>query len=87
MVHGEEVMAQRLRAIYQNGAFVPQSPCDLPENSEVDLVIEGPHVLPPLVTDPDERKRIMEELVQNMRDNPIPENAPHFTREELHERR
>jgi hypothetical protein len=79
-------MAQRLRAIYQNGAFVPQSPCDLPENSEVDLVVEGPRVLPALVTDPDERKRIMEELVQNMRDNPIPENAPHFTRDELHER-
>lgn len=38
-------MAQRLRAIYQNGAFVPQAPCDLPENSEVDLVIEKPHVL------------------------------------------
>jgi predicted DNA-binding antitoxin AbrB/MazE fold protein len=80
-------MAQRLRAIYQNGAFVPQSPCDLPENLEVDLVIERPHLLTPLVTDSEERKRIMEELVQNMRDKPIPENAPHFTREELHERR
>jgi predicted DNA-binding antitoxin AbrB/MazE fold protein len=80
-------MAQRLRAIYQKGAFVPQAPCDLPENSEVDLVIERPRVLPPLVSDPDERKRILEELVQNMRDNPIPEDAPHFTREELHERR
>jgi predicted DNA-binding antitoxin AbrB/MazE fold protein len=82
----EKVMAQRLRAIYQNGAFVPQSPCGLPENAEVDLVIEMPHLLQPLVTDPDDRVRIMEELVQNMRDNPLPENAPHFTREELHER-
>ena len=80
-------MAQRLKAIYQNGAFIPRSPCDLPENSEVDLVIEKPHILPPLETDPEERKRILEELVQNMRDNPIPEDAPHFTREELHERR
>lgn len=80
-------MAQRLRAIYQNCAFILKSPCDLPENSEVDLVIESPRVLPPLVTDPDERKRILEKLVKNMRDNPIPANAPHFTREELHERR
>ena len=80
-------MAQRLKAIYQNGAFIPRSPCDLPENSEVDLVIEKPHILPPLETDPEERERILEELVQNMRDNPIPEDAPHFTREELHERR
>lgn len=88
MVHREKVMAQRLRAIYQNGAFVPQSPCDLPENSEVDLVIEKPHVLPPLVTDPEERKRILEQMVERMRSNPIPADAPrHFTREELHERR
>ncbi|MGB9181949.1 MAG: antitoxin family protein [Pyrinomonadaceae bacterium] len=80
-------MSQRVRAIYQNGAFIPQVPCDLPENSEVELVIESPRVLPPLVTDPEERKRIMEELIQNMRSNPLPENAPRFTREELHERR
>lgn len=81
-------MAQRLRAIYQNGAFVPQSPCDLPENSEVDLVVENPRVLPPLVTDPAERKRILERMVERMRANPIPADAPrHFTREELHERR
>ena len=80
-------MAQRLKAIYQNGAFVPQSPCDLPENSEVDLVIE-PRVLQPLVTDPEERKRILDQLVDRMRANPIPADAPrHFTREELHERR
>ena len=81
-------MAQRLKAIYQNGAFIPQSPCDLPENSEVDLVIERPHVLPPLVTDPEERKRILAQLVERMRSNPIPAEAPlRFTREELHERR
>lgn len=81
-------MAERLRAIYQNGAFVPQAPCDLPENSEVDLVIERFHVLPPLVKDPEERKRILEQLVGRMVSNPIPAAAPrHFTREELHERR
>ena len=81
-------MVQRLKAVYQNGAFIPQAPCDLPENSEVELIIEVPGVLPPTVTDPEERKRILEELIQNMRDNPIPANAPaRFTREELHERR
>jgi len=81
-------MVQRLKAVYQNGAFVPQTPCDLPENSEVELIIEGPRVLPPTITDPEERKRIIEELIQSMRDNPISDNAPtRFTREELHERR
>jgi predicted DNA-binding antitoxin AbrB/MazE fold protein len=80
-------MSQRLKAIYQNGAFIPQVPCDLPENSEVELIIETPRVLPPTVTDLEERKRLLKELVQNMRDNPIPADAPRFTREELHERR
>jgi len=80
-------MSQRLRAIYQNGAFIPQSPCDLPENSEVELIIETPRVIPPKVTDPEERKRILAEMVERMRANPIPADAPHFTREELHERR
>jgi predicted DNA-binding antitoxin AbrB/MazE fold protein len=79
-------MSQRLKAIYRNGAFIPQGPCDLPENSEVELIIESPGVLQPTVTDPEERKRILRELIQNMRDNPVPANAPRFTREELHER-
>lgn len=80
-------MAQRLRAIYQNGAFIPQTPCDLPENSEVELTIHDPYTIQPTVTDPQERARILKEVVQRMKDNPIPADAPHFTREELHERR
>ena len=81
-------MSQTFRAIYRDGAFVPQVPYDLPEGTEVELTIHSPRVLPPTVTDPEERKRIMAELIQNMRDNPIPADAPRrFTREELHERR
>jgi predicted DNA-binding antitoxin AbrB/MazE fold protein len=80
-------MSQRVRAIYQKGTFVPQEPCDLPEGSEVELTIHEPRISPPTVIDPEERKRILSELIQNMRDNPIPADAPRFTREELHERR
>ena len=80
-------MSQRVRAIYQQGAFIPQEPCDLPEGSQVELIIENPHIIPPVVTDPEERKRILERMVERMRANPIPANAPRFTREELHERR
>jgi len=80
-------MSQRLKAIYREGAFIPQMPCDLPEGAEVELTIHEANTLPPKVTDPEERKRIMSELIQNMLDNPIPANAPRFTREELHERR
>ena len=81
-------MAQSLKAIYRNGAFIPQTPCDLPEGAEVELTVHAAHTIPPVVTDPAERARIMEELIQNMRNNPIPADAPRrFTREELHERR
>jgi predicted DNA-binding antitoxin AbrB/MazE fold protein len=81
-------MSQTVKAIYRDGAFIPQAPCDLPEGAEVELTINGPHVLPPTVTDPEERKRIMDELIHNMKSNPIPADAPpRFTREELHERR
>ncbi len=80
-------MVQRLKAVYQNGAFIPQVPCDLPEGSKVELTIHDPHTIPPSVPDPEERKRIINRMIERMRANPIPANAPHFTREELHERR
>jgi predicted DNA-binding antitoxin AbrB/MazE fold protein len=80
-------MSQRIRAVFHDGAFVPQQPCDLPEGSEVELIVERSHVLPPEEKDPDERKRILKEVVEDMRSNPFPENAPRFTREDLHERR
>jgi predicted DNA-binding antitoxin AbrB/MazE fold protein len=80
-------MSQTLKAIYRDGAFIPQTPCDLPDGAEVELTVH-PYVIPPKVTDPEERKRIMDELIQNMKSNPIPADAPRrFTREELHERR
>lgn len=80
-------MSQRLKAIYREGVFIPQTPCDLPEDSEVELIIEEPRVIPPAVTDPLERRRILNRMVERMRANPIPANAPRFTREELHKRR
>ena len=80
-------MSQTLKAIYRDGAFIPQTPCDLPEGVEVELTIRESNMIPPTVTDPEERKRILKEMVERMRANPIPANAPRFTREELHERR
>ena len=81
-------MSQTLKAIYRDGAFIPQSPCDLPEGVEVELTINAPHILPPEVEDPAERRRILEAMVVRMRANPLPADTPRrFTREELHERR
>ena len=80
-------MAQSLKAIYSNGAFIPQTPCDLPEGAEVELTVRASNIIPPRVQDPEERKRIIERMVERMKANPIPAAAPRFTREELHERR
>jgi len=81
-------MVQRMKAIFRDGAFYPESPCDFPPDSHVELTVEGPTILPPVVTDPDERRRRLRALVERMQANPIPPNAPaRFTREELHERR
>ncbi len=80
-------MAQSLKAIYRNGAFIPQTPCDLPEGAEVELTVHASNIIPPGEKDPEERKRILARMVERMKANPIPADAPRFTREELHERR
>ena len=80
-------MSLQVKAVFRNGAFVVQEPCDLPQEAEVNLIVQGPLVVPPAVTDPEERARILAAMTQRMRQNPLPAGAPHFTREQLHERR
>jgi hypothetical protein len=80
-------MARSVKAVYYGGAFVPEEPCDVPEDAHVELVIQGPFMLPPQVASPDERRVILERLVARMRRNPIPSAAPRWTRDELHDRR
>jgi len=79
-------MNATLKAVYRNGVFVPEKACQFPENSEVELIVQGPVVIPPSVADPQERARIRKRVVERMRQNSIPAEAPRFTREELHER-
>jgi hypothetical protein len=80
-------MIQRLRAVYRDGGFHLAAPCDLPENAEVELLVQEPAMLSPKVADSNERMDILAKLTQRMRNNPLPANAPRFTRAELHERR
>jgi hypothetical protein len=80
-------MSLQVRAIYRDGAFVVKQPCDLPQESEVDLIVQGPLTMPPIETDPDQRARVLRGVTQRMRNNPIPAEAPRYTRDELHERR
>ena len=80
-------MTYRTKAIYRNGAFVPKTRCDLPEGAEVELLVQGPLLVPPTVTAPKQRARVLRQVTERMMQNPIPASAPRFTRDELHERR
>lgn len=59
-------MTQKLKAIYQNGTFVPQSQCYLPNNAEVELTIR-PQNFNLDIIDPEARKEILKGLLQRMR--------------------
>jgi predicted DNA-binding antitoxin AbrB/MazE fold protein len=88
-------MLEVVETVYKNGAFVPEKSFDLPEGTRVKIVIETleqkfeakPIIQEPTITDPEERKKALAKLIENMRSNPIPADAPRkFTREELYER-
>jgi len=80
-------MYQRVRATYHGGAFIPREPFYIRDNSEVELIVQGPLALPPEMTDPAERARLLKVVTERMQHNPIPGGAPRLTRDELHERR
>ena len=80
-------MNQTLRAVYHDGSFVLQEPCELPEGAEVDLILQAPRRLAPTVADPEERARLLAELTEDMRRHPFPVSPPRWSRDELHERR
>jgi predicted DNA-binding antitoxin AbrB/MazE fold protein len=80
-------MPQTLKAIYRNGAFIPQINFELPEETEVELVIQPAPVVSPPISDLETKRLFLKSLVERMQQNPIPLNAPRFTRDMLHERR
>ena len=80
-------MVQRIRVVYRDGAFVPLEPFSAPDNTEADVLIERPEIAPPVISEPAARAALLERLVERIRRNPLPSDAPRFTRDELHERR
>jgi len=81
-------MTDTVTAVYEHGVFLPDSPCDLPEGARVVLAIrDATNVAPPEVLSEEERRRILREVVERMKRNPLPPDAPRFTRDEMHERR
>ena len=80
-------MNYHTKAVYRGGAFVPETQCDLPEEAEVDLQVQGPLHVSPAITDPEQRDCVLRRITARMKQNPISPEAPRFTRDELHERR
>jgi predicted DNA-binding antitoxin AbrB/MazE fold protein len=80
-------MSDLVKAIFEHGAFVPETPCDLPEGTRVVLAIQPVGLVqPPEVNAPEERARILLTLVERMKRNRLLQNAPRFSRDEMHER-
>jgi hypothetical protein len=80
-------MTYHTKAIYRQGAFIPLLQCNLPEDSQVDLLVQGPSIISPVITDTEERSRILQQVTKRMRQNPLPAEAVTFSRDQLHERR
>ena len=79
-------MTQTVKATYHNRTFVIEESCDIPEGAQVELIIQGPVVLPPEIDDAAERRHLLGAVVERMENNPIPRGARPLTRDELHER-
>jgi predicted DNA-binding antitoxin AbrB/MazE fold protein len=81
------MMTQALKAIYHNGTFILQSAFNLPEGTEVEILVQTPELRPPAIPSLEARKQLLQSLLERMQQNPIPLNAPAFIRDILHERR
>jgi predicted DNA-binding antitoxin AbrB/MazE fold protein len=80
-------MAEFVRAVFEHGSLVPETPFDLPEGARVLLTVHSSQlVVPPVVTAPEERTTILRETVERMKRNPLPAEARRFSRDQMHER-
>ena len=80
-------MIRELKAVFRNGAFIPQEPCEIPEDTEVRLIVQPSGLQPPQITDPAERAAVLQRMIERMQRSCVPPEAFPISREELHERR
>ena len=69
-------MLEEFDAVYRDGVFVPDEPCDLADNTKVHLILGNSRNPQPNVTDSAEKRRIVEETIARMKANPI-SSGPH----------
>ena len=82
-------MSLRLKAVYKDGTFVPLTngeKLNMPENTEVELTVHNPYLVPAKATSDEERERALRELFASWDAHPLRADAPHLTRDEMHER-
>lgn len=78
-------MLEIVKTVFRNGAFFPKTPVDLPEETEVEIVVEKNDSSSQTE---ETRKKIMAEFIERASARTISDEAPsRFSREELHERR
>jgi predicted DNA-binding antitoxin AbrB/MazE fold protein len=80
-------MMEVVEAVYKNGAFVPEKSFDFPEGARVKIMIDASPSNNESELSASEKSKRLRELVEQMQKNPIPLNAPRFSREELYDRR
>ncbi len=67
-----------LRGLY--GAFILQTAFELLEGTEVELLVQPLEVMSPPISHTETKRELLKSLVERMQQNPIPVNAPQFTR-------
>ena len=83
-------MSLRLKAVYKDGTFVPLTngeKLNVPENTEVELTVHNPYLVPAKATSDEERERALRELIESWDAHPLRPDAPRLTRDEMHQRR
>ena len=62
-----------IKVTYRNGAFHPEEQCDLPEGFEATVTLA---TVPMPLTDPEERRKSLQRLLERMKRTPITEIRP-----------
>lgn len=72
-------MLNRFQAVYRDGAFIPNEPCQLAENTEVDLIMSPSHNNMKEIIDSDVRKEILHALLRRIRQTSLATSSASLT--------
>ena len=72
-----------LRVVYHNGTFQPEDQCDLKEGTHGVVLIDTAESQ---ISDPEERRRLLADVVERLKNNPVSPDSPRLTRDQMHDR-